>query len=130
MIQSKLTKEYEVKEENLANVVRSGSLPVLATPWVAAFLEETAAELAQAELAEGETTVGSKIKLAHLAPTLPGSKVTVTAELTEHSGRVFHFELEARDESGLIATATHERVAVRSEQFMRKAQARKDAKES
>ena len=130
MIQSKMTKEYEVKEENLANVVRSGSLPVLATPAVAAFLEETAAALAQTELAEGETTVGSKIALAHLAPTLPGSKVTVTAELIEHSGRVFRFELEAKDESGLIATATHERVAVRAEQFMNRAQARKEAKES
>jgi fluoroacetyl-CoA thioesterase len=130
MIQSKLTKEYEVREENLANVVRSGSLPVLATPVVSAFMEETAAALAQTALAEGETTVGSKIALEHVAPTLAGSRVTVTADLIAQEGRVFHFRLEARDEAGLIATATHDRVTVTAERFLKKAQARRDGGKS
>lgn len=130
MIQSKMTKEYEVRQENLANVVKSGSLPVLATPVVAAFFEETAAALAQTALSDGDTTVGSKLSLEHLAPTLEGGKVTVTAELTEQEGRVFRFRLEAHDEAGLVATAVHERVTVSADRFLKKAQARRDGGKS
>lgn len=126
MIQSKMTKEYEVREKDLANAVRSGSLPVLATPVLSAFFEETAAALAQASLGEGETTAGSKISLEHLAPTLPGEKVAVEAELTGREGRVFHFRLEARDGAGIIATADHERVEVTAERFLNRARRRRD----
>ena len=52
-----LTKEYVVKPEMLATAVGSGSVEVLATPMVAAFLEGAAAELAQKELQDGWTTV-------------------------------------------------------------------------
>ena len=125
MTETKLTKEYDVTQERLACEVKSGSLPVLATPAVAAFFEETAAALAQTYLGEGETTVGSKIAVVHLAPTLPGDRVTVTAQLMAQEGKIFRFQLEAYDAAGLAATATHERVTVNVERFMQKAEARK-----
>lgn len=125
MTETKLTKEYTVTPERLASAVKSGSLPVLATPAVTAFFEETAATLAQTYLKEGETTVGSKIAVVHLAPTLPGEQVTVTAHLLEQNGKIFRFQLEAEDAGGLAATATHERVTVNAERFMQKAEARK-----
>ena len=120
-----LTKEYAVTPNLLADRVGSGSLPVLATPALAAFFERTAAQLASAYLSEGETTVGSKIAVEHLAPTPSGGRVTATATLAERDGRLFRFTLEARDESGVIATGTHERVSVLSERFLRKAEERK-----
>lgn len=126
MPDTSLTKEYAVTQELLATRMGSGTLPVLATPAVAAFFEETAAELAAGYLAEGETTVGSKIAVEHLAPTAPGEKVTVTAELTEREKRAFRFRLEARDGAGLIARGTHERVAVEGRRFLLKAQDRKN----
>ena len=43
-------KEATVTREMLADAVGSGSLPVLATPVVAALLEEAACTLAQGEL--------------------------------------------------------------------------------
>lgn len=125
MPDTSLTKEYAVTRERLASRMGSGTLPVLATPAVAAFFEETAAELAAGYLAEGETTVGSKIAVEHLAPTPPGGKVTVTAELTEREKRVFRFRLQAYDEAGPIARGTHERVAVESGRFLQRAQDRK-----
>ena len=127
MTGSHLTKEYTVAEENLACAMHSGSLPVLATPWVINLFESTAADLAQTCLPEGETTVGYKIAAEHLAPSLTGAKVKIDAEMTGHEGRSFRFTLEAHDESGLIATATHERVTVQAERFMQKARERKDA---
>ena len=53
-------KEATVTREMLADAVGSGSLPVLATPVVAALLEEAACTLAQGELGEGLTTVASR----------------------------------------------------------------------
>lgn len=127
MKETKLTREYTVQEEMLAVNVGSGSLRVLATPMVAAFFEGAAAELAQTELEDIYTTVGSKITVEHKNPTPLGTKVTVTAELTETEGRFFRFQLEAYDESGLIATGTHERVSVKKDSFQSKAEARKKA---
>ena len=126
MPDTSLTKEYAVTQELLASRMGSGTLPVLATPAVAAFFENAAAELAAGYLAEGETTVGSKITVEHLAPTAPGGKITVTAELVGREKRAFRFRLSASDEAGPIAAGTHERVAVRSERFLQKAQDRRN----
>jgi fluoroacetyl-CoA thioesterase len=127
MPDTQLTKEYTVSQELLASSMGSGSLPVLATPAVAAFFENTAMELAAKYLSEGQTTVGSKITVEHLAPTAPGCKVTVTAALVAQENRLFQFRLEARDNAGVIATGTHERVSVKSQRFLEKANARKDS---
>lgn len=122
---AKLTREYTVTEDMLAVNVGSGSLRVLATPTVAALFEGAAAALAQEVLEDIYTTVGSKITVEHLNPTPLGATVTVTAELTENEGRFFRFALEAYDEAGLIAKGTHERVSVKKESFLNKAESRK-----
>ena len=127
MKENKLTREYTVTEEMLATNIGSGSVRVLATPMVAAFFEGTAAALAQTDLEDSYTTVGSKITVEHLCPTALGCKVTVTAKLTETNGRLYSFQLEAYDNAGLIATGTHERVSVKKESFAAKAEARKNA---
>lgn len=127
MPDTQLTKEYAVSQELLASSMGSGSLPVLATPAVAAFFENTAMELAAGYLAEGETTVGSKITVEHLAPTAQGCQVTVTAVLEAQEKRLFRFRLEARDNAGVIATGTHERVSVKSQRFLEKVNDRKSA---
>jgi len=127
MPDTRLTKEFTVSQEMLASRMGSGLLPVLATPIVAAFFENAAMELAAGYLSEGETTVGSKITVEHLAPTAPGCKVTVTAELEEHEKRIFRFRLEARDNAGVVATGTHERVSVKGDRFLQKAEERKNA---
>lgn len=118
------TKEFTVTPELLATAVGSGSVDVLATPMVAAMLEGAAAALVQEDLAEGLTTVGSRIDMEHLCPTAVGVKVSATAELTAVEGRVYQFRLEARDNAGVIARGTHTRVSVKKESFQAKAAAR------
>lgn len=125
MKETKLTREYTVTEDMLATSVGSGSVRVLATPMIAAFFEGTSAALAQTGLEDIYTTVGSVIAIEHFNPTALGCKVTVTAELTETQDRVYHFELQAYDNAGLVATGTHERVSVKRESFAAKAEARK-----
>lgn len=125
MAYSKFEKEYTVTEKMLAQNVGSGSLPVLATPAVAAMFENAAAKLAEPYLTQGRTTVGTKINIDHTAPTPLGAKLTVKAELTSQEGRLFHFHLTAEDESGLVASCDHERVSVNIEHFVEKARSRK-----
>lgn len=121
----KVTITQKVTEEMLAVNVGSGSLRVLATPAVCALFEKAAAQLAQQFLPEGQTTVGSFIRVEHTAPTPLGMQVTVTAELTAHEGRNFLFQLTAEDDAGVCATGTHRRIAVGSERFQQKADAKK-----
>lgn len=129
MQETTLTEQFVVTQDLLANNDRvgSGTLPVLATPAIVAFFERVATRLAATHLKEDETTVGSGIAVEHLAPTLPGETVTVTAELKERDGRVFRFALTAKDGAGIIATGTHERVSVWGERFLQKAEKRKNS---
>ncbi len=122
-----LTKKLTVKKENLASVVGSGSLDVLATPAVAALMEGAAAELAQNVLDNDElTTVGTAISIEHTSPTPLGAEVEAEARLAKTEGRLFFFELTARDNAGEIAKGTHTRVSVKAEKFQKKADGKFD----
>ncbi len=122
-----LTKKLTVKKENLASVVGSGSLDVLATPAVAALMEGAAAELAQNVLDnDGLTTVGTAISIEHTSPTPLGAEVEAEARLVKTEGRLFFFELTARDNAGEIAKGTHTRVSVKAEKFQKKADGKFD----
>ncbi len=122
-----LTKKLTVKKENLASVVGSGSLDVLATPAVAALMEDAAAELAQNLLDNDElTTVGTAISIEHTSPTPLGAEVEAEARLVKTEGRLFFFELTARDNAGEIAKGTHTRVSVKAEKFQKKADGKFD----
>ncbi|MBQ2092975.1 MAG: thioesterase [Ruminococcus sp.] len=122
-----LTKKITVKKENLASVVGSGSLDVLATPAVAALMEGAAAELAQNVLDNDElTTVGTAISIEHTSPTPLGAEVEAEARLVKTEGRLFFFELTARDNAGEIAKGTHTRVSVKAEKFQKKADGKFD----
>lgn len=124
----KLTRTFTVTQEKLATSVGSGSVEVLATPMVAAMMENTAAALAQQELdGAGETdctTVGTSLSMTHDAPSPLGALITVTAVLEKREGRKFSFSLEASDNAGVISKGTHERVSVKKATFAEKAAAR------
>lgn len=113
--------EKTVTEDMLAVSVGSGSLRVLATPVVAAMMEETSAKLAQAMVSEDMTTVGVSLEIKHLSPSPLGAVIRAESVLTRHEGRSFEFEVKAFDNSGEIANGTHSRVAVFSEKFQKKA---------
>lgn len=117
-----LSKSIRVEEENLACAMGSGSLMVLATPAVAALMENAAAELAQNVLGNEElTTVGTMISIEHTSPTPLGAEITATAVLTGTDGRMFNFDVTAKDRKGEIARGTHTRVSVNAEKFQAKA---------
>ena len=123
----KKTLNKTVLPENTARAVASGTLDVLATPVVLAYMEEAAMLLAGEHLEEGMSSVGISANMKHLAATPVGMNVSITAELKEVDRRRLVFYIEARDEKELIATAEHERFIVDGEKFQNKANAKLEA---
>lgn len=109
---------------DLAVTVKSGDLPVLATPRMVALMEQAAASLLAPHLDAGITTVGTALNIAHTAPTVTGRTVTAEATLLETDGRRFVFAVAAFDDGGEIGRGTHERVSVKADRFLEKAAAR------
>lgn len=117
-------KTLTVREEITARAVGSGALPVLATPALAALMEGCAHDSLLSYMEAGQGTVGTELHLSHLAPTPVGGQVRCVCTLTKIEGRLFTFELEAYDDAGRIATATHTRCLITEDRFMNKAQSR------
>ena len=70
-----------VTPADLAPAWRSGDVPVLATPRLAALCEEATVAAVAPCLADSETTVGLRLELDHLAPSRVGTSVAATAVL-------------------------------------------------
>lgn len=113
-----------VEEENTAQKMGSGSLSVLATPALVALMEKAATRAIAEHLPEGQTTVGIRIDIHHLAPTPVGMEVKARAELTGVEGQRLHFQVEAGDQNELVGRGEHFRVIVPAENFLQRAQAK------
>ena len=117
-IGAKHTAFMTVEAKDTAEMMKSGTLQVLATPAVAALMEQAACELVQPFLEEGITTVGTEISLKHLKGSPVGADIRAEATLTEVDGRRYRFIIEAYDNQGLIATAEHTRFSVKTASFL------------
>ena len=114
-----LTQLMIVQPNQTAEFLGSGLLPVLATPALIAFMENTAMQLI--ELPEGSSSVGTSISIKHLKATPIHAKIECTATITNIDGRKYTFTIQAADSVGdIIGEATHERVIVNIERFMQK----------
>jgi predicted thioesterase len=114
------TSKKVVTENDTAQNVGSGTLPVFATPMMVALMENAAMKAAEQLLQEGESTVGSEINIKHLRPTAIGEEVSATAVLTAQEGRKLTFSVVATDKNGTIGEGTHVRYIVNIEKFMSK----------
>ncbi len=114
--------ERTVTEGDTAIALRSGDVPVLATPRVVAFVEEASVAALDGRLPEGHTTVGMRIQLDHLHPTPVGETIKVEARLEKVEGRRLTFGVSVSDAKGLLAAGKVTRVMVDRERFLEKAQ--------
>lgn len=118
--------ETTVTQENTAAAVGSGLVPVFATPYMIALMENAAVNALTPCLAEGEGSVGTRLEVTHDAATPVGMKVWAEAELTAVEGRKLTFSVRAFDEAGPIGGGTHERFIISVDRFLAKAQRRKE----
>src|SRR5437762_5199406 len=90
--------ELVVRPEHLANQFKDTALPpVLATPVMIMVMENAALNAIKPYLDPGESAVGTRVDIRHLAPTPAGLTVTGEAEVTRVDGRRIEFAVRATD---------------------------------
>ena len=85
---------------------------VYATPWMVGDIEYTCRDLLLEHGDAGEDSVGVEVAVKHLAPTLPGMAVEITARVAAVEGRKVTFDVVAKDELDEVARGTHTRFVV------------------
>ena len=118
------TAETITTTQNAAKAMGSGSLPVFATPAMTALMEKAATELLENLLPIGWTSVGIALSISHIAATPVGKKVRAIAKVEAVEGKKIKFTVEAFDEKEKIGFGTHERFAVLTEKFLKKAESK------
>ena len=114
-------KSFQVAEKDTAQQIGSGSLPVLATPMVVAWMENCATCVIDPHLQANETSVGTAIDVLHMKASVVGERIMCRAELVAVEGRQLHFTIVATNVNGEpVATAKHTRFVVDRERFMAK----------
>src|SRR5438270_5996716 len=102
-----------VEAEYLANRFKDTTLPaVLATPVMIMVMENAALNAIKPYLDPGESAVGTRVEIRHMAPTPIGLNIVGEAEVTRVNGRRVEFTIGAADDIEEIGVGTHERVIV------------------
>jgi fluoroacetyl-CoA thioesterase len=112
--------ETVVTPQNTADAVGSGLVPVFATPFMIALMENAASSALAPHLEEGQGSVGTKLNVSHDSATPIGLKVWAEAEVTAVNGKQITFQVNAFDEKGPIGSGTHERFIIAVDRFMEK----------
>ena len=102
-----------VAPEHLASQFKDSILPpVFATPMMILAMENAALNAVRDFLDPGETAVGTKVDVSHLAPTAVGCRVRAEAEVVAVEGSHIRFTVAAWDDVEEIGRGTHERTVV------------------
>ena len=129
MLQTGLTGEARaiVDAPQLASAFGSGSwkVDVYATPAMIGLMEQAAVNAVDHLLPPGQSSVGTRIDVQHLAATPPGVEVRARAELTAVDGRRLTFRVEAFDPVEKIGSGTHERMVVDLQRLLERARAKR-----
>jgi predicted thioesterase len=107
-----------VTDADTAVALRSGDVPVLGTPRVVALVEEATVAAVAKALETGQSTVGVRVVLDHLAATPAGRAVIAQATLTEVDGRRLAFDVALHDGDTVAAKGTVHRVIVDRQRFL------------
>jgi predicted thioesterase len=107
-------------QENSAERLGSGNVPVFATISMIGLMEKTCLESVLSFLEPGQDTVGVHVNVSHCKATPAGMKVWCESELVEIDRRRLIFRVAAYDEVGLIGEGTHERFIIDKERFISK----------
>ncbi len=114
------TLTFRVTDDDTAVAVGSGSLPVLGTPRLLAWLEAATCASLEPTLTDGSTSVGTRMQVEHLAASPVGAEVEVSASSAYVDGRLHRFTVSARDTTTgkVLAAGEITRVVVDAERFL------------
>ena len=120
--------ETVVVQENTAAAVGSGLVPVFATPYMIALMENAAVNALTPYMKENQGTVGTRLDVSHDSATPIGMKVWAEAEVTAVDGKALTFAVTAYDEAGVIGKGTHNRFVITVDRFLAKAEKKKEGR--
>lgn len=106
-----------VSAADTAVALGSGDVDVLGTPRLVALCEAATVAALAGGLAATETSVGTRVEVDHLAPSLPGARIEARAILAEVDRRRLVFEVEAREGDHVIGRGRITRVVVDRDRF-------------
>jgi predicted thioesterase len=109
-----------VGDTDTAVALGSGDLPVLGTPRLLAWAEEATCAALAANLPDGRTSVGTRVKLEHVGASPVGAEVRVTATVVHSDGRLVRFEVVAEHTSDekVVGHGEVTRVVVDRDRFL------------
>ncbi|CAA9219250.1 MAG: diguanylate cyclase/phosphodiesterase (GGDEF & EAL domains) with PAS/PAC sensor(s) [uncultured Acidimicrobiales bacterium] len=110
--------DLEVTEADTALAWRSGDVAVVATPRVLALMEEATCLVVADALEPGQTTVGVRVQIDHLAPVAVAGHIRAEATLEKVEGHRLVFAVSVRNDRGLVAAGRVHRVIVEIERFL------------
>ncbi|MET8550280.1 thioesterase family protein [Micromonospora zamorensis] len=113
--------ELIVTDADTAQAVGSGDVPVLGTPRVLALAEAATVAATATGMPSGSTTVGTRVELEHLAPTVVGRTVRAQALLATVDGRRLSFEVTVSDGDQTVARGRVDRIMVDRQRFVERA---------
>ena len=114
-----------VAPDHLANRFKDAMLPpVLATPVMIMVMENAALNAMKPYLDPGESALGTRVDVRHLAATPVGRVVTGEAEIVKVDGRRLEFTIRALDGTEVIGTGTHERMIIDLARFSERLKAK------
>jgi fluoroacetyl-CoA thioesterase len=102
-----------VMPDHLASRFKDVTLPpVLATPVMIMIMENAALNAIKPYLDAGESALGTRVDVRHLAATPTGRRVVGEAKVTKVDGRRIEFSIRATEGTEEIGVGTHERVVI------------------
>ena len=113
-------KEFLVETEHTAAHIGSGSVKVLATPMMIAFMEITSRTLLDKHLPVGFSSVGTRVDVRHLAPTALGKAVRIQVEVEAIEGKKITLQVSALEGEKKVGVGTHEGYLIGVAKFLEK----------
>lgn len=117
-IDATATAERIIERSDCASDLALGDHPldrfpeVFATTRMIALMELAGARLLHPLLQPGEMSVGVTVDVIHSVATPIGARATATARYRGQDGKLFVFDIVARDSAGEIGRGTHKRAIV------------------
>lgn len=105
------TRRYTVDEERTIGFMGE-ALRVYSTPSMVLDVERTCRDFVGEFQDDTENTVGARVEIDHLGPTLLGMWIDVIATVTGVEGRRVTFDVEVRDALDVVGKAKHVRFVV------------------
>ena len=112
------TQTFDTSYEDTAEAGGNPGVVVVSTRTLVEWLEVVAESAMHDTFEDGEVSVGAAVCVRHLAPSMAGQPVTITATLTAARNKMVDFDVEVRDGARVLMTGTHTRAVIDLDAFL------------